>query len=272
MKGCLTLIVLGCLVYFGYQYLLKKPSSKSSSKQSTHKVSRNIPKSFAAAATREGYKTDITADELVALAKKEGFTVEEIRRHIKDTPWEKSQLVSDAIERYYAKVKSEVQKEAPKVVEAVKKVPSETDIELEKARAKLTEMMLKKGSDDSEIESVGEIENFVLVQETVSDFAQKNGTYNKDNDSLFEKKDELTINFSGDKGVLIYKDREMVTIKYNVKVVNNEIVSSQYYYDGTLISSKKDAYLYLDSDKKIMKRFERYAARKGIYVDNPVLK
>ncbi len=62
---------------------------------------RNLPSNFKEAASSEGYKTDISAEELVVLAKAEGYSKSEVLNSIKGSPWEKSNLVSNAIEKYY---------------------------------------------------------------------------------------------------------------------------------------------------------------------------
>ena len=62
---------------------------------------RNLPSTFKEAATSEGYKTDISAEELIVLAKSEGYSQSEVLQAIKGSPWEKSNLVLAAIEKYY---------------------------------------------------------------------------------------------------------------------------------------------------------------------------
>lgn len=189
---------------------------------------RVLPKSFSEAATLAGYKTDITADELIALAKKEGYSENDVLKKISGTPWQKSQLVKDAVAKYYGKSKTSFVSSAA-----------------------------ANNGNLSEQKPIVKKNNGIYV-------------YNKSNDDFFEKTDELKVERYDGKTVLTYKDRDVVEIKYIEYENNSEVIDVQYYFDGNLIKSKKDAYSFLEDDFSIMERFEKYAKNKGFSVKNPL--
>lgn len=249
MKFLVFLLVVGSAIYIGTHFNTVKYYANNMSRSITGKYFRNVPDNFAAASTREGYKTDITADELIQLARKENYSVAQIRNMIKGTPWEKSELVNNAIQKYYKSNKTSADSETP---------------------------VYQYEEDADEIEEI----SFEPVKNIAEDLIEQvsgytktnplNGVYNKNNDSFFEKKDELKINLDDDGGTLTYKDRDMVTIVYKIKLSGTRIIDSEYYFDNNLISSKKQDYLYVDGDKEIMERFKKYANHKGIKVKNPL--